>query len=598
MPYNNNAHYEGRSANSHILIDRQQNNTLFNIKRFSSYLYFHPIYISDTSAPLTCSTCSRVFMTARGLLHHVQDDHQMVLCLQKGPLFLPHKEMRPPPAHSSFNGAELTRTQAGVSGFCLPRSVSSCVQNDQPTDLSLTCSNSLAKARITCNEDKCKITIEPTCNVNSSRPPSALPKKRKFLFSHQSPGFEREEFGYPAACDIGGRISDGYEDVDSRGSNENSDPTTSKQTDRSDVSICVTAEYQEDTLCCVSLSTEKKEHDKHAKLKRLLQNKIPATEPEKFQQESDAKTTTVVYKVPFLAPSDPESAVLKATANETSGKDDSQTDFFTATSITDTQVTSSNVHKGNTVPRLAMDANIDRTIRSSISSDAFSEELDMLSIHPELSLSSSRQSKHHRLDDSGAPMSSSPRLLMPGENNTSPPRMSVSCPSLDDTEKGSINSNIEHWNHAFLRDDPSLFTTPGNPSMLPSAFLAIKSLRTGILQNEAVKLKNSSGLAGRSTSISEKTTKEVYSDLSLLRNHQSDQSSKQLCDNHTMFGEGLLRLLERKKTSLVSQVQSQFLEPAVSMTGDLTLDNQSIPHWVNTQNEDCTNHSGIGSTSR
>ncbi|GFR58208.1 endonuclease-reverse transcriptase [Elysia marginata] len=52
--------------------------------------------VRDTSSPLTCSACSRVFMTARGLLHHIQTEHGMTICLKKGPLIILDKRLRCP----------------------------------------------------------------------------------------------------------------------------------------------------------------------------------------------------------------------------------------------------------------------------------------------------------------------------------------------------------------------------------------------------------------------------------------------------------------------------------------------------------------------
>ncbi|RUS85844.1 hypothetical protein EGW08_006396 [Elysia chlorotica] len=50
----------------------------------------------DTSSPLTCSVCSRVFMTARGLLQHVQSEHGMAICLHRGPLIISDKRLPSP----------------------------------------------------------------------------------------------------------------------------------------------------------------------------------------------------------------------------------------------------------------------------------------------------------------------------------------------------------------------------------------------------------------------------------------------------------------------------------------------------------------------
>ncbi|CAL1537747.1 unnamed protein product, partial [Lymnaea stagnalis] len=96
-------------------------------------------FIEDTSAPLTCSMCSRVFMTARGLLQHIQRDHQMKICLQKGPLLLPDPLVRPPPAHSSVNGNEYTTTDNQKSCPTVRDGPTPCDPCEGPTDLSMTC---------------------------------------------------------------------------------------------------------------------------------------------------------------------------------------------------------------------------------------------------------------------------------------------------------------------------------------------------------------------------------------------------------------------------------------------------------------------------
>jgi hypothetical protein len=101
-------------------------------------------------------------MTARGLIQHVQQDHNLSICIQKGPLCLGNESasdsnVLPPPAHSSTNAQEYMNTEKSKPSCC---TTSSSDQSDQPIDLSMTCSNILGKAIVKCSEESCKITLE------------------------------------------------------------------------------------------------------------------------------------------------------------------------------------------------------------------------------------------------------------------------------------------------------------------------------------------------------------------------------------------------------------------------------------------------------
>lgn len=315
------------------------------------YIHF---FFTDTCAPLTCSSCSRVFMTARGLLSHVQHDHQMKICLHKGPLLLPEPVLRPPPAHLTVNGNEYATTDTQKTG----QPAGSDPIDDEPTDLSMSCCNSLGKATVRCTEEECRITIEPSTGALHGGATASLPKKRKFLVPESSMTPDPQDAD-PVADDDAHK-SDGEEPL---------------------AHVTITAEYQDEMLASVSMATSRNDGQKNAKLKQLLMNK--PTQPNEAAmhsgmgnfEEGRPEKTKLLYQFP--AKHDKTQAKPRLGDGFTLADGVDSQKFSDKQALLSRQGASPNSARLpmlRFVPGSTLEQNIDQLIRASISS----EELELI----------------------------------------------------------------------------------------------------------------------------------------------------------------------------------------------------------------------------
>ncbi|XP_012941132.2 uncharacterized protein LOC106012521, partial [Aplysia californica] len=477
----------------------------------------------DTSSPLTCSSCSRVFMTARGLLQHVQQDHQMSICLQKGPLFIDGDSApaegdtgsaRPPPAHASINSRDYMTTDKQKSPCPTASSAATACcdhsdQSDQPTDLSMTCSNGLGKAVVKCNDHGCKITLEPKKNVRDAPAPSevtdankaaTLPKKRRFLTATDNEFTSNS--GNPSnpnnandvmqaipsnASDVtknvniieSGEMTNALEDIaegddDSVFYQRTTNVEESKEAESaSNVSVYVTAQYAKDELCCVSLSTQK---EKNAKLKKLLETEPPADSKalesvvaDADSQCADKSTTKLVYKFPFLVPKSPDSVkpLLAVTEGSADGGGSRSVARGSDSSphlppAGDSYGQASRGPGLGFVPGSTLEQNIDRIIRASISSDAYPEEFDILRMETDTPGSLKSGSDSSRSPPTGHPsMARSPRLVTPTQQYR---RMSQSSVDYDMPMLINAVKSSDIYDSPIYKLKPPPPVTPGDLS--------------------------------------------------------------------------------------------------------------------------------------
>ena len=107
-----------------------------------------------------CSTCSKIFLTARGLIQHAQREHSIHI-FDERPVY-PQDALQenlhniPPPAHKTYRDSTVRREDQPMG-----EDDDSC---NEPTDLSMSCSNKLSKAILKCTDHDCSIFLRPKKN--------------------------------------------------------------------------------------------------------------------------------------------------------------------------------------------------------------------------------------------------------------------------------------------------------------------------------------------------------------------------------------------------------------------------------------------------
>ncbi|KAK7505864.1 hypothetical protein BaRGS_00003135 [Batillaria attramentaria] len=171
---------------------------------------------------LSCFICLRDFRTARGVLQHIQFEHNLKIFMQKAPLSVDRPflvdDKQTSPAPSAENGTSprvttLTTTTSNQAATVMHISDNITVSRSKKSNLPVTCAKlaSLDGATICCSGAECKVTINPK---STSAPKkccsSVVPKKRdRHMKEHESEDAElahQEQSALETLATLRGRV--------------------------------------------------------------------------------------------------------------------------------------------------------------------------------------------------------------------------------------------------------------------------------------------------------------------------------------------------------------------------------------------------------
>lgn len=520
----------------------------------------------------------------------------MNLCLQKGSLRSVGR-IRPPPAHSAVSGSDFTTTDKPKRYFSLleTRSASSGDHSEEPTDLSMAFSNSSAKLllKCKCSEGNCEKMIQPNSTViydeNSELIPGQ-PKKRRVLLSEDSENDARFSGGTLGAANV----AEDDETKNFRSDNlfRTEDSAEKIGTD-SDLFLSVKVENSTDAQFTLS-NTDKKEHERHAKLRRLLQ-KNSTPEPE----EKDVKT-----KANF-SPSHLESSTIMMTAYgaQETCVDFENEEFSTVGSETEIRGKMSKSDISTFFQRSALRQNIDSLIRASLAPVVYPKEQEVLSLRSSSTDSSSKKTKVSGSNLFTTSLVSCPHLLVHGEKT----KQSCSSTSSVDVAIGDINNRSEIiFNNSQPKKQSSGETSNRRESdEHPASFSYVvesKSETAGVVKRSVDHPKISLDPINEPVPklcFSETASSDVYHDGSFPEQDNNEIRFDNPCDlSRFSTGGSFLTVYRRQDILSTSEVQDRQAEQRTFGLEEPTYRRPTSRTWMSFQDEESVDFPGAGSNPR